>query len=88
MELKHQENGSFGNAREARRLVDAVIKAVAIRHDTERRRSSGKAACAADLVLSADLKAAIRTMDEQKRSASVRHIGFVVSPLRKMAVKV
>ena len=88
MELKHQESGSFGNAREARRLVDAVIKAVAIRHDTEQRKPSGKAACAADLVLSADLKAAIRTMDEQKRSASVRHIGFVVSPLRKTAVKV
>ena len=38
MEMKAKTRERFGNARDARRLTDAVIKAVAIRHEQEKRR--------------------------------------------------
>ena len=87
MGRKQLEGGSFGNAREARRLVDAVIKAVAIRHDAERRGSQGKTAGAADLVLAGDLKTAIGSMEEQKHSDSGNPYGFAVRPVRRTAVR-
>ena len=76
MELKDREKEYFGNAREARRLTDAVIKAVAVRHDKEERHESDSKSVSSDAVLISDLKTAIRSMDSQKHSVISGSYGF------------
>ncbi len=80
MEQKQRTGDSFGNAREARRLTDAVIRAVAIRHDTEKRK--GREERDPDRILAGDLKAAIQSMEAQRHSGGSERYGFAAAPVK------
>ena len=70
MELKSRSGERFGNAREARKLVDYVIKAVALRHDRDNTFD--------DVVSASDLKAAFKAMGTSTHTVKkTAAIGFM-----------
>ena len=70
MELKSRSGERFGNAREARKLVDFVIKALALRHDKE--------GIFDDVVTAADLKSAFKAFGASAHSVKkTATIGFM-----------
>ncbi len=84
MELKDRFGERFGNAREARRLSDAVIKAIAIRHDDPKQNVTDKHY---NDVTAADLNSAIKSMETHKHSSNNKHIGFVTSDTSRIRVR-
>ncbi len=73
MNLKDRFGERFGNAREARRLADSVIKAVAIRHDAELKT---KGIQPDNRITMADLTEAVSKKDSGRSSNTMRQIGF------------
>ncbi len=86
MELKGREKEHFGNAREARRLTDAVFKAVALRHDKEKNDSRTPKSVPIDSVIISDLKTAIKSMDSQNHSENTVSYGFCATSSRHALV--
>ena len=70
MKLKAEKNGRFGNAREARKLADAVIMAVSLRHAKE------SAAEWDSSIKNSDLRDAIRKMEDEIAVVRTVDYGF------------
>ena len=73
--MKSESGNRFGNARDARRLADAVVRAIAVRNDGA---SNGddKDGEAADQAMMRDLNAAIKRMDMQRHTIDSGSFGF------------
>ncbi len=75
MELKAGEGDKFGNARDARRLSDAVIKEVAIRNAGFGQKPKGK--MKPDFVGVEEVNRAVSQMERMKHATKRRIMGFV-----------
>ena len=80
MKLKAEKNGRFGNAREARRLADAVIIAVSLRHEKENAEKWD------GCIKAADLKVATKKLEDEVTTGRTVDYGFSnYKPARRCA---
>ena len=80
MKLKAEKSGRFGNAREARRLADAVIIAVSLRHEKENAEKWD------GCIKAADLKVATKKLEDEVTTVRTVDYGFSnYKPARRCA---